>query len=114
MLYAVSAAAEHRLVGANERIQALQEGVSGSARERSKALDQERTLTAELREFRDDLVRLADLGWQPDLDDGFVLCAAPLGRWFPRNAWRQLTEQLAAIKNGDYPWATIHAFRDSL
>lgn len=114
MLYAVVTLADHRLAAAAERIRALQEDAGGSERQRAKAIDEERTLASELQELRDDVARLAGLGWQPDLDDGFVLCAAPLARWFPRNTWRQLNEQLAAIKRGDYPWATVHNFRDSL
>ena len=114
MLYAVVTLADHRLASATERIRALQDDIGGSARQRAKAVDDERTLVAELQELRDDVARLAGIGWQPDLDDGFALCAAPLAKWFPRNTWRQLGEQLAAIKGGDYPWSTVHRFRDSL
>jgi hypothetical protein len=114
MLYAVVTLADHRLALAGERIEALQRDDSTSARQRQKAVDAERTLTAELQELRDDVARLAGLGWQPDLDDGYVLCAAPLVRWFPKNTWKQLAEQLAAIKKGAYPWAGVHEYRDEL
>jgi hypothetical protein len=114
MLYALVTLADHRLASAASRIQSLEEDVGGSARQRAKAIDAERTLVAELREMRDDVARLAGLGWQPDLDDGFVLCAAPLARWFPKNAWRQLADQLAAIRQGNHPWAAVHRFRDLL
>jgi SAM-dependent methyltransferase len=114
MLYAVVTLADHRLAGAAERVRSLQEDTSGSARQRAKLLDDERTLSSELKELRDDVARLAGLGWQPDLNDGFVLCAAPLARWFPRNTWRQLPEQLSAIRRGEYAWATIHMYRDVL
>ena len=46
--------------------------------------------------------------------DGFVLCAAPLAEWFPRNTWRQVTDELSAVRQGDYPWASVHKFRDAL
>jgi hypothetical protein len=114
MLYAVVTLADHRLAGAAERIRLLQEDTASSDRQRARAVDEERNLAGELRDLRDDVGRLAGLGWQPDLDDGFVLCAAPLARWFPRNTWRQLGEELASIKRGDYSWATLHKFRDSL
>lgn len=114
MLYAVLTLADHRLAVAADRIRALQEDTGGSARQRAKAVDEERTLAVELKELRDDVARLAGIGWQPDLDDGFVLCAAPLAKWFPRNTWRQLAETLAAIKVGDYPWSAVHKFRDAL
>jgi len=114
MLYAVVTLADHRLALAGERIEALQRDDTTSARQRQKAVDAERTLAAELQELRDDVARLAGLGWQPDLDDGYVLCAAPLARWFPKNTWKQLAEQLAAIKKGAYPWAGVHEYRDEL
>ena len=114
MLYAVITLADHRLANAAERIRLRPDDTMGSARERAKAIDEERTLAAELQELRDDVARLAGLGWQPDLDDGFVLCAAPLAKWFPRNTWRQLTEQLSAIQSGAYPWASVHEFREVL
>jgi hypothetical protein len=114
MLYAVVTLADHRLASAAERIRSLQDDTSGSSRQRAKDVDAERTLAAELEELRDDVARIAGLGWQPDLDDGFVLCAAPLAKWFPRNTWRQLGEQRTAIKEGAYPWATVHKFRDLL
>jgi hypothetical protein len=114
MLYAVITLADHRLANAAERIRLRPEDTMGSARERAKAVDDERTLAAELQELRDDVAHLAGLGWQPDLDDGFVLCAAPLAKWFPRNTWRQLTEPLSAIQSGAYPWATLHEFREVL
>ena len=114
MLFAVVALADHRLAGAAERIRSLQKDTAGSDRQRATSVDAERTVAGELQELRDDVARIAGLGWQPDLNDGFVLCAAPLAKWFPRTAWHQLSEQLASIKRGDYPWATLHKFRDAL
>ena len=114
MLYSVVTLAEHRLARAAEQIRALQDDDTMMARQRQKAVDQERTVVSELEDLRDDVARLARLGWHPDLDDGYVLCAAPLGRWFPRNTWRQLDEELAAIKKGAYRWAAVHEFRNVL
>ncbi len=114
MLYAVVTLADHRLARATEQVRSLQDDQSMTARQRQKAIDQERTTAAELQELRDDVARLAGLGWQPDLDDGYVLCAAPLCRWFPRNTWRQLGEHLTAIKKGAYPWAALHEYREAL
>jgi hypothetical protein len=114
MLYALVTLADHRLANAAERIRSQLDNTIGSARERAKAIDEERTLEAELRELRDDVAHLAGLGWQPDIEDGSVLCAAPLAKWFPRNTWRQLSEELSAIKSGAYPWATVHKFREVL
>jgi hypothetical protein len=114
MLYAVITHADRRLAAATERMRLLQDDETMTARQRQKAVDAERTVAGELGELRDDVARLAALGWHPDLDDGYVVCAAPLARWFPRNTWRQLSEQLVAIKKGAYPWAGVHEFRDAL
>ena len=114
MLYAIVTLADHRLARAAEQVRAVQDDDSMTARQRQNVVDQERTMAAELQNLRDDVARLAGLGWQPDLDDGFVLCAAPLAKWFPKNTWKQLAEQLAAIKKGTYPWAGVHEYRDAL
>lgn len=114
MLYALVTVADHRVARAAEQVRSLQNDDTVSARQREKAVDLERTVGAELQGLRDDIARLAGLGWQPDLDDGFVLCAAPLAKWFPRNTWKQVAEQLVAVKKGAYPWAGVHQYRDAL
>jgi hypothetical protein len=114
MLYAIVTHTDHRLATSVERSRNLHDDETLSARQRQKAIDEERTLASELQELRDDVSRLAGLGWHPDLEDGYVLCAAPLGRWFPGNTWRQLGEQLSAVSKNAYPWAGVHEFRDGL
>jgi hypothetical protein len=70
-----------------------------------RALDAERTLAEELRRFREEADRIAALGWEPDLDDGIVLCAAPLADLFP--GWRDLAQFRKDVRSGKYEWATI-------
>ncbi|OBH94308.1 BREX-1 system adenine-specific DNA-methyltransferase PglX [Mycobacterium sp. E2733] len=70
-----------------------------------RALDAERTLAEELRRFREEADRIAALGWEPDLDDGIVLCAAPLADLFP--GWRDLAQFRKDVRSGKYEWSTI-------
>ena len=117
MLFAVVREADRRLAAGAERVRAwvLEQGATGNGRELSKRLDTERALIEQLTEFRNDIARIAGLGWEPDLDDGFVLNAAPLSRWFPKNTWKQASEALDEIRKGKkFGWATIHQYRGQL
>ena len=111
MLYALSASPAIVWHAAEES--GSQGDDMGSARQRAKVIDGERTLARAAR-ARDDVARLAGLGWQPTSTT--ATCCAPrhCQRWFPKNTWRQLDEQLTAIKKGAYPWAGIHQYRDAL
>ena len=87
-LYAIEAAASARLQAAqaemNRLARIVSDGATGrSAREAADALEAEQQLSEELAAFRREAERVAALGWVPDLDDGIVLCAAPLARPVP-------------------------------
>jgi hypothetical protein len=116
-LYAVEAAATARLNAAEAEINRLrrdrQNGGGGrSARELATALEVEERLAEELRVFSREAARIAGLGWDPDLDDGIILCAAPLADLFP--AWKDLASERKNIKAGKYPWATVSKWADEL
>lgn len=116
-LYAIEAAATARLNAAEIEISRLrrdqQDGGGGrSARQLAAVLDAEQRLAEELRVFRNEAERIARLGWAPDLDDGIVLCAAPLADLFP--AWKEATKERANIKAGKYPWASVTKWADEL
>ena len=94
-IYAIEAAASARLQAAqaemNRLARILSEGATGrSAREAADALEAEQQLSEELVAFQREAERVAALGWAPDLDDGVVLCAAPLADLFP--AWPEAAE----------------------
>jgi hypothetical protein len=78
----------------------------------ANALEFEEQLAEELRQFRDEAERIAGLGWEPDLDDGIILCAAPLADLFP--AWRDAAAARREIEAGKYPWATVSRWVDQL
>ena len=64
-------------------------GSGASAREVTEALAaEEKRLQKSSRRFRAEAERIAGSGWEPDLDDGIILCAAPLADAFPGVAGR--------------------------
>ena len=78
----------------------------------SQALAREEALEAELGRFKAEVERIAGLGWEPDLDDGIILCAAPLASLFP--AWPDAGKERDQIRKGKYPWATVSRWKDAL
>jgi hypothetical protein len=109
-LYAVASEALRRENLATSEVGRLeQERASGGGgrgrRELDQALDAERALGEELRRFRQEAERIANLGWEPDLDDGIVLCAAPLGDLFPQ--WNEPAQYREQLRTGQYEWATV-------
>jgi hypothetical protein len=116
-LYAVALEAGRRERLASEAVARLQreqrEGGNGRpARKVSEELDAEEKLGEELRRFRLEAERIAGLGWEPNLDDGIILCAAPLADLFP--AWPDTKAARAELRKGKYPWAIVAAWADWL
>jgi hypothetical protein len=116
-LYAVASEAGRRERLAGEAMTRLRreqrDGTGGrTARRVSEELDAEERLAEELRLFRLEAERIAGLGWEPDLDDGIILCAAPLADLFP--AWPDTRTARAELRRGMYPWATVAAWADRL
>lgn len=96
-----------------ERERAAGGGGGRGAKALDKALDEERKLAEELRRFRQEAERIAGLGWEPDLDDGIVLCAAPLADLFPQ--WRkELAGYRDQLRAGKYEWSTVSKWADQL
>jgi predicted RNA methylase len=109
-LYAVASDAARRERLAVEAIARLQreqqEGSLGRpARKIAEELDFEEKHAEELRRFRTEAERIAGLGWEPNLDDGIVLCAAPLADLFP--AWPDAKKARDELRKGDHEWATV-------
>lgn len=105
---ATEAARRQRLaVEAIARLQREQEQSAPSrpARKVAEELDTEEKLLEELRIFRAEAERVAGLGWEPDLDDGLVLSAAPLAGLFP--AWPDAKRARDELRKGQYEWAAV-------
>ncbi|MGI8683901.1 MAG: Eco57I restriction-modification methylase domain-containing protein, partial [Acidimicrobiales bacterium] len=118
-LYGVAAHAERRWNGAEAEMRRLEsaqlQATDDPARARSLAsrLDTERRLGEELRTLHKLLAAVAGSGWVPDLDDGIVVCAAPLTDalldW-PKDPG----EARAQLRAGKLAWATAHRWREAL
>ena len=116
-LYLIESAATARLNASETEIARLHreqqsKGTGRSARDIADALETEQRLAEEIGSFRQEAERIAELEWKPDLDDGVVLCAAPLADLFP--AWKDAEKERTNIKAGKYPWATVSRWADAL
>jgi hypothetical protein len=117
-LFAIEAAADQRLgsaIAETRRLEAQQLEAGGqTTRELAQALERERRLAEELRLFHREARRIAELGWEPDLDDGIILCATPLIELFPD--WKvDLVAARKDLKRGDYDgWASVARYKAAL
>jgi hypothetical protein len=117
MIYAVAHEAQRRERLAEEALIRLEEekqrgGHGRPVRRVIEELDTETRLAEQVRTFRLEAQRVADLGWDPELDDGIALCAAPLAELMP--TWPEAATQRANIKKGTYPWAVVSRWKDML
>lgn len=70
-----------------------------------KELEKLSDLASELRDFRDELLRIAKF-WKPNLNDGVQITAAPLWKLFQHKAWqKKLKETWEKLEKGDYDWS---------
>ncbi len=77
------------------------------SREEEREMERLSQFETELREFRDELLRVA-AWWRPNLNDGVQITAAPLWRLFRHRAWqRRLKETWEQLEAGDYDWAHL-------
>ena len=64
-------------------------------------------LEAELKDFRDELLRIAKF-WKPNLNDGVQITAAPLWKLFQHKQWqKKLKATWEKLEKGDYDWAHL-------
>jgi hypothetical protein len=116
-LYAIASEAARREAAARSEVTRLEQERAAGAEARGakaldNALDRERDLSEELVYFHREAMRVAEIGWQPDLDDGIVLCAAPLADLFPQ--WRELGQYRDQLRKGRYEWAAVSRWAETL
>jgi hypothetical protein len=71
-------------------------------------LNEARTFLGELRELREELLRIAALPYKPDLNDGVIINAAPFHNLFRLRSWAKDTEDCwKKLEKGDYDWAHL-------
>jgi len=100
----------------NPKLQAVAQDVEklrelvlqGSAVQQRDALEKFQKLQQELTDFRDELLRVAQLPYQPNLNDGVLITASPLYKLFHLPKWRKdLEECWKKLEAGEYDWAHL-------
>lgn len=87
------------------RSQRGQFGTGGKeAKDLEKEIEDQDNLLIELEDFRDKLHRAADLGLDPDLNDGVALNIAPLWELVP---WSEPKKYWEELLDGKYEWSSI-------
>lgn len=72
-----------------------------------KELERLTDFERELKDFRDELLRVAKF-WQPNLNDGVQITAAPLWKLFQHRPWqKKLRETWEKLEAGEYDWAHL-------
>lgn len=80
---------------------------SARSNQEEKELTRLTDLAAELKDFRDELLRLAKF-WKPNLNDGVQITAAPLWKLFQHKAWqKKLKDTWENLEDGGYDWAHL-------
>ncbi|MCS5488897.1 BREX-1 system adenine-specific DNA-methyltransferase PglX [Algoriphagus limi] len=77
---------------------------NGSAKE----LNDQKEFLAELVNFKEELLRVAQLPYKPNQDDGVLINAAPLHNLFRHSKWKKDTEACwKKLQKGEYDWAHL-------
>lgn len=97
---------EPHLASVVESLSTLHNKIARNSQE-EKDLAQLTDSEAELKDFRDELLRLAKF-WKPNLNDGVQITAAPLWKLFQHKAWqKKLKDTWEKLEDGDYDWAHL-------
>ena len=109
MLFAIVGAARDKRRRLSQQRDRLRNQDSGTHERVDFArLEAVEELEAELEGFIAVADSLAHSGWVPDLNDGLVLCAAPLEPLLAEDRWRTVVdEQAIKLRHGEYPWAAV-------
>lgn len=85
----------------------LQRGDGGSSQQREK-LEELEDFAIELKEFHDELLRVAGLPYKPNLNDGVLITASPLWKLFRLPKWhKDLKACWQKVETGEYDWAHL-------
>jgi hypothetical protein len=87
------------------RAQRTATGTSGKGvKTLEREIDRQEEFLSELRDFDEELRRVANLHLDPDLNDGVVLNIAPLCELVP---WKEAKKYWEELRDGKYEWSSI-------
>jgi len=88
-----------------EKLKATSGKDAGVLREKINA---GRTLLSELKDLRQEILRIAALPYKPDLNDGVIINAAPFHKLFRLRSWAEDTEEVwNKLEKGEYDWSHL-------
>lgn len=93
----------------SRRVEKLQSEIArgGNSKQKEELADQIDFLQ-ELKDFRDELLRVAQLPYKPNLNDGVLITASPLHNLFALPKWKKdLEECWKKLNDGEYDWAHL-------
>ena len=94
--------------GINRVDDAIKDASGREATRLRDRLSEGRALLAELRDLREELMRIAALPYKPDLNDGVIINAAPLHKVFRLRTWAKDTADCwKKLSKGDYDWTHL-------
>ena len=98
-----------KLTDVSKDIERLRREISeGGGTKKRQSLEELMDFEEELKEFRDELLRVAHLPYKPNLNDGVIITAAPLYKLFRHNQWRKdLEECWRKLESGENDWAHL-------
>jgi hypothetical protein len=108
-LFAIAGAAQEKLRRLTDQARQMRRDLdSGSGREIRNQLETAENLIREIEVFHNQAESVAQSGWEPDMNDGIILNAAPLEDLFADPKWRKdISTHRKKLEKGEYPWATV-------
>jgi hypothetical protein len=86
----------------------LKAASGGEATRLRDRLNETQAFLSELRDLREELLRISALPYKPDLNDGVIINAAPLNGLFNLRSWANDTKKVwDKLKKGEYDWAHL-------
>jgi hypothetical protein len=90
-----------------EQIRKLENNPNIDNKGKKELLDNQ-NLFHELKDMEKDLLGVALLPYKPNHDDGVLITAAPLYKFFRHSKWKKSTEECwKALQKGEYDWAHL-------
>lgn len=107
---AVNRYVEPKMTEVEREVAGIEGGLkAASGREATKLTDQlnaARGFLNELKDLREELLRVAAFPYRPNLNDGVIINAAPLHKLFRLKSWADDTRECwKKLERGDYDWA---------